>query len=105
LRRRLEQAERIEIEADALIETFGRDAYGEARLREQTASSDSMADEWNRVALAVVHKIGQPVPSDRTTRSAVHEDFTVDHKVGDSRARTPPLDRLLVRLRRILDAR
>jgi hypothetical protein len=106
LRRRREQTERIEVEADALIENFGRDAYGEARWREQTASSDIMANEWNRVALAVASKIGQPVPDDTASRSATAADLTADHKLGDLRPiALPSLDRLLVGLRRILRGR
>ena len=42
LRRRRERVERIEDEAGELIRLLGGDAYGEARWREQTASSDAM---------------------------------------------------------------
>jgi hypothetical protein len=45
LRHRRERTERIEAEADALIDSIGRAAYSEARWREQTASCNFMADE------------------------------------------------------------
>ena len=46
LRRRREQAERIEAEADALIGDLGNGAYSEARRRAREASSDEMEREW-----------------------------------------------------------
>ena len=45
LRRRREQAERIEAEADALISDLGNGAYAEARRRAREASSDEMERE------------------------------------------------------------
>ncbi len=42
LRRRRDQAERIEVEADALISDLGDGAYSEARRRAREASSDEM---------------------------------------------------------------
>ena len=61
LRRRRERLERVEAEANALILDFGATAYSQARRREHEASSDAMAREWNRVALAVARKTGQTV--------------------------------------------
>src|SRR5580698_6753729 len=61
LRRRRERLERAEAEANALILDLGATAYSQARRREHEASSDAMAREWNRVALAVARKTGQTV--------------------------------------------
>ena len=61
LRRRRERGERIEAEAEELIRLLGGDAYGEARWREQTASSSVMAQEWNLIALAIARQTGRPV--------------------------------------------
>jgi hypothetical protein len=95
LRLRREQAERIEVEAGALIEAFGRDAYGEARWREQTASSDFMADEWRRVALVVARKTGPGQHIDLET--AIHidakTDSGVDGKTSETRAQFGSSDR------------
>ena len=77
LRRRREQAERIEAEADALISDLGDGAYAEARRREREASSDEMEREWRRIALAVAGKTGKSVGLDTATRMAIDADFSV----------------------------
>ena len=77
LRRRREQAERIEAEADALISDLGDGAYAEARRREREASSDEMEQEWRRIALAVARKTGKSVGLDTATRMAIDADFSV----------------------------
>src|SRR5271166_16399 len=59
LRRRREQAERIEAEADSLITALGGGAYAEARRRAREASSDEMEREWSRIALAIARKTGR----------------------------------------------
>ena len=64
MRHRRERTERIEAEADALIDSFGRAAYSEARWRERTASCNFIVDEWDRVALAVARKTGEHVGTD-----------------------------------------
>ena len=76
LRRRRDQAERIEAEADALISDFGGGACSEARRRAREASSDEMEREWSRIALAVARKTGKPVGLDTSTRMAAEADFS-----------------------------
>ena len=51
--RRRDWAQRIEAKAKVLLETFGGDAYTEARQREGQADTQVTANEWRRVALAV----------------------------------------------------
>ncbi len=58
----------IEAEADTLLRDFGAAAYSEARRRETEASSDEIAADWDRVALAVSRKMTSkqgPGASDR----------------------------------------
>jgi hypothetical protein len=50
---------------------FGATAYSQARRREHEASSNAMAREWNRVALAVARKTGQTVGLNASTRIAM----------------------------------
>ena len=71
LRRRRERLERVEAEAEALILDLGATGYSQARRREHEASSDAMAQEWNRVALAVARKTGQTVGLNAPTRTAM----------------------------------
>jgi hypothetical protein len=71
LRRRRERLVRVEAEADALILDLGATAYAQARRREDEASSDAMAREWNQVALAVARKTGQTVGLNAPTRIAM----------------------------------
>ena len=61
LRHRRETAEKIESEAERLINNLGAGAYTAARLREHEASSDVMAKHWARVARTVARKIGRSV--------------------------------------------
>ena len=49
--------ERIDAEAEELIRESCDDAYFEAIRRENEASSDAIAKDWSRVALAVAHKL------------------------------------------------
>jgi len=76
LRRRREQAERIEAEADALISDLGDGAYAEARRRAREASSDEMEREWSRVALSVARKTGKRIGLDAATRMTMDADFS-----------------------------
>lgn len=64
LRRRRERVERIEAEAEDLVRLLDNDAYGEARWREQTASSSAMAQEWNLIALAIARQTGRRIGLD-----------------------------------------
>jgi len=90
LRRRREQADRIEAEADALISDLGDGAYSEARRRAREASSDEMEREWNRVALAVARKTGRKVGLDTTTRMGMDADFSV--REGETAGESEPFE-------------
>jgi hypothetical protein len=46
----------ISSEAEALMISFGDQAYEEARLRAEEASSDFLARDWNEVAHVVARK-------------------------------------------------
>jgi hypothetical protein len=99
LRRRRDQAERIEAEAEALISDLGDGAYSEARRRAREASSDEMEREWSRVALAVARKTGRKVGLDTATRMVKDADFSVREggTAGESEPfeETDPLDELV----------
>jgi hypothetical protein len=81
LRRRRARLERVEAEADALILDLGATAYSQARWREHEASSDAMAREWNRVALAVARKRGQTVGLDTSTRIAMDAESVAQFRI------------------------
>jgi hypothetical protein len=59
---------RLDDEAEALILEFGVDAYAEARRKEFEASSDTIARDWGRIAVAISKRTGLKVvrgtPSD-----------------------------------------
>jgi hypothetical protein len=78
LRRRRERAALIEAEAEELVRLLGADAYGEARWREQTASSDSMAQEWNLIALTIARSTGRRLGIDTSTRMGMNAVFAAD---------------------------
>ena len=46
----------VSSEAEALMISFGDQAYAEARLRAEEASSDFLARDWNEVAFAITRK-------------------------------------------------
>ena len=46
----------ISSEAEALMASFGDQAYAEARQRAEEASSDFLARDWNEVAHVVARK-------------------------------------------------
>jgi hypothetical protein len=46
----------VSSEAEALMISFGDQAYAEARLRAEEASSDFLARDWNEVAHVVARK-------------------------------------------------
>ncbi len=75
LRRRRERAERTEAEAEALLRAHGVEAYSEARRREREASSITMAQTWDRIALAIAHKMDKRVGFDTATRWASDADL------------------------------
>ena len=90
LRRRRDQAERIEAEANALIVDLGDRGYSEARRRAREASSNEMEREWSRVALAIARKTGKHVGLDTATRMAMEADFSGAE--GATEARSEPLE-------------
>jgi hypothetical protein len=56
LSRQRARIEHIDAEAEALIGYYGAEAYSAARRRELEASSDAIAEDWDRVALMVARK-------------------------------------------------
>jgi hypothetical protein len=72
--------ERTDAEAEELIREFCDDAYLEAIRRENEASSDAIAKDWSRVALAVAHKLKTSTGVDPTTRIAMNALFVPDRK-------------------------
>ena len=72
--------EGIDAEAEALIHDFGGAAYARARQREREASSDRIAKDWNRVALAVAQKSGKRIGLDTSTRMAMDADLEADRE-------------------------
>lgn len=75
LRRRRETAERIEAEAEAVMRAYAARAYAEARRREREAKTNAEAQNWNRVALSIAHKMGKRVGFDTATRMAADANF------------------------------
>ena len=74
------RVERTDPEAEVLIREFCDDAYFEAIRRENEASSDAIAEDWSRVALAVAHKLKTSTEVDPTTRIAMNALFVPDRK-------------------------
>jgi hypothetical protein len=85
LSRRRARIERIDAEAEALIRDFCDEAYSEALRREQEASSDDIAKDWHRVAIAVAHKMGKRVGVEPLTRIAMNALFVPDRKPAAAR--------------------
>ena len=99
LRRRRAKIERIEAEAEALVRDVDDRAYSEARRREHEASSDAIAKDWSRVALAVARKTGKRVELDAATRRASDADFSLREDEAASiehppHAKTDPIEEL-----------
>jgi hypothetical protein len=104
LRRRRENFELVEAEADASIDELGFMAYSEARLREREANDLAESRYWNLVALAIARKMGKRMGLDTATRMATSADFArplettdlaplsddVDNEQVDSQASIPP---------------
>ena len=80
------------------IRLLGGDAYGEARWREQTASSSAMAQEWNLIALAIARQTGRRIGLDVSTRMAMNAVFAPDRELAERKPRPnselAPLDEL-----------
>ena len=77
--------ERLDTETEALIRDFGEAAYGEARRREDKASSDEMARDWGLVALAVARQIGERKDVDPLVRLAMNAVLVPDREKPASR--------------------
>jgi len=83
--------EHIDAEAEALINHFGVEAYSEARRREREASSDAIAEDWDRVALMVARKTegrAQSTP-EREPASKVDQIEELMRIVGEPPPRRP----------------
>ena len=77
--------ERLDTEAEELIREFGEAAYGEARRREDEASSDEIARDWRHVALAVAQQIGSREDADPLVRLAMNAVLVPDRDKAASR--------------------
>src|SRR5271157_2290074 len=100
LARRRARIGRIEAEAEALIRDAGDRAYSEARRREREASSDPIAKDWGRVALAVARKTGKRVGLDPATPMSTDADFPLREDEVDSinpppHAKIDPIEELI----------
>jgi hypothetical protein len=78
LSHRRARIERIDTEAGALIRNFGEAAFGEARRREDEASSDEIARDWGLVALAVARQIRERKDVDPLIRLAMNAVLVPD---------------------------
>jgi hypothetical protein len=76
--------ERLDTETEALIRDFGEAAYGEARRREDEASSDEIARDWRHVALAVARQISGREDADPLVRLAMKAVLVPDRDVASS---------------------
>ncbi len=74
----------IDAVAEALIADLGAEAYSEARRRAHEASSDALARDWDRVALAVARKLTSDAGTEVSDRMAARVVLVPD------RDRAPP---------------
>jgi hypothetical protein len=99
LARRRARTARIEAEAEALIRDLGDRAYSEARRRERQASSNEIAKDWGRIALAVAHKTGKRVGLDTATRMGKDASFSLERDRTEPQHQPPkktdPVDELM----------
>jgi hypothetical protein len=75
LRRRREEARRIEADAAKLVAEYKLAAYSEARQRQQGAHNAEAFAHWGRVALIVARLTGKRVGLDTATRMATDADY------------------------------
>jgi len=75
LRRRREEARRVEADAAKLVAEYKHAAYSEARQRQQDAHNAVTFAHWGRVALAVARLTGKRVGLDTATRMATDANF------------------------------
>ncbi len=66
--RRRARIESVAAEAEALIRDLGAAAYSEARRREHEASSEAIAKDWRRVAVAVARRLGSQIGPGASSR-------------------------------------
>ena len=92
--RRRARIDSIDDEADALIRELGADAYAEARRRELEASSDALAKDWDRVALAIARKLTSDSGAEVSERMAARVVLVPDRDRAEPgiRLATEPLD-------------
>ena len=76
--------ERLDTETEALIRGFGEAAYGEARRREDEASSDEIARDWRHVALAAARQISGREDMDPLPRLAMKAVLVPDRDDASS---------------------
>ena len=62
--------ESVAAEAEALMRDLGAAAYSEARRREHEASSEAVARDWRRVAVAVARRFGSQIGPGASSRTA-----------------------------------
>ncbi len=75
----------VAAEAETLMRDLGEAAYGEARRREDEASSDEIARDWGLVALAVARVIRGRKDVDPLVRLAMNAVLVPDRKEAASR--------------------
>ena len=75
----------VAAEAETLMRDLGEAAYGEARRREDEASSDEIARDWGLVALAVARVIRGHKDVDPLVRLAMNAVLVPDRKEAASR--------------------
>lgn len=106
MRRRRVRIERIDAEAEALIDDLGDQAYAEARRRQGEASSDAIARDWERVALSIARRTADDAGPDGASRTASDADLESGSECDASGRRERHLNRgQLDELARVLDAK
>ena len=83
-RRRARMAQ-IDDEAEAMVRDFGAEAYYQARQREHEASSEAIAEDWGRIAMAVAQKVGRRIGLDASSRLAMNAAFAPDREQAGAR--------------------
>jgi hypothetical protein len=74
---------------EALIREFSDRAYSEVRRREREASSNEIAKDRGRVALAVASRTGRRVGLDTATRMAMDADLSLEHDRTEPSSQPP----------------
>lgn len=70
--RRGEKAKRIEADADGPVRAYGEKACSVARRREHETSSQPIARDWNRIALAIAERTHKGLGLDTATPMATN---------------------------------